>query len=306
MVTICIACYNHEKFILKCLNSLKKQNYKKIQTIISDDFSSDKTVKIINKFIKANPKLKIKFYKQKKNLGIAKNINFLQNKVASQYVVFFSGDDYMFPTKIKKQLSALKNNPQSPFCYTNCYWVNSDNNKKLFSHFSFLRKPPKNFNQLLNDNTIPSPTIMFNKKFLPKKIYKEKYKYLCDYISIIDIWHKSKVAPIYIDECLSAYLKHSNSIMAQKIINNERLVFINDYKIKFKNDAIKITKLNNFKKIYLFNKAYEKIIINKIPLKELFFSIPYIFLSLKWVLRYILLVINIFYYPIFKKFYKNI
>ena len=47
LVSICIPCYNHEKYLDDCLKSILKQTYKKIELIIIDDKSSDRSVQII-------------------------------------------------------------------------------------------------------------------------------------------------------------------------------------------------------------------------------------------------------------------
>lgn len=70
LVSFIVVAYNAEKYLNKCLDSLKKQNYphKKIEVILVDSNSLDKTKKIIDKFSKENKK---EFYKIKvlKNKG---------------------------------------------------------------------------------------------------------------------------------------------------------------------------------------------------------------------------------------------
>jgi len=306
LITICVATYDQEQYITDCLNSIKKQTYKNIKIIISDDFSQDTTVKKIKKFLDTNKNLNITFYRQKKNLGISQNINFLRSKVKEKYSIFFAGDDLMYPTKIYEQLKALQKNQQSPFCYTNCAWLDQTSGKIIFNHYSSWRQNSKTLNELLSDNSLPTPTIMYNTKFLPNKIFNEKFKYLGDFTNIIDLWHNAKEAPIYINKVLSVYRKHPDSVMSKKKINQERIELINFYLKKFKNDRTKINSLYKFKKLYLFNKGYEKILKKKLPIKEILIGISSSAFSLRWAARVYLMLINIFYYRITKKFYKNI
>ena len=78
LVSICLASYNHEKYIDECLNSLLQQSYSNIEVLISDDCSSDNSFKKIkNFFFKNKGRLKIKIFRQNKNIGISKNFNFL-------------------------------------------------------------------------------------------------------------------------------------------------------------------------------------------------------------------------------------
>ena len=55
LVSFIVVAYNAEKYLNKCLDSLKKQNYphKKIEVILVDSNSLDKTKKIIDKKLAA-------------------------------------------------------------------------------------------------------------------------------------------------------------------------------------------------------------------------------------------------------------
>ena len=43
LVSIIACCYNHERFLLETLNSIKSQTYVNIELIVIDDFSTGKT-----------------------------------------------------------------------------------------------------------------------------------------------------------------------------------------------------------------------------------------------------------------------
>ena len=45
LVSIIACCYNHEKFLVETLDSIKSQTYINIELIIIDDFSKDSSVK---------------------------------------------------------------------------------------------------------------------------------------------------------------------------------------------------------------------------------------------------------------------
>ena len=55
LISIIIRTKNEEKWIASCLRSIFDQKYKKFEIIIVDNYSTDNTIKIINKFnIKKN------------------------------------------------------------------------------------------------------------------------------------------------------------------------------------------------------------------------------------------------------------
>ena len=49
LVSILIASYNKEKYVNRCINSCKNQNYRKVEIIFYDDGSSDNSYNIAKK-----------------------------------------------------------------------------------------------------------------------------------------------------------------------------------------------------------------------------------------------------------------
>jgi len=73
LITIGIPVYNGEDFIRDCLNSICNQTYENLEIIISDNASDDHTSEICEEF--AAKDLRIKYFRNKKNLGAAPNYN---------------------------------------------------------------------------------------------------------------------------------------------------------------------------------------------------------------------------------------
>ncbi|MBT7296773.1 glycosyltransferase, partial [Candidatus Woesearchaeota archaeon] len=76
LVSIIMPCFNEEKNINKSLTSIQNLQYPKdkIELIIINDGSTDKSEIIIKKYIKNNPKLNIKYISQK-NYGKGRALN---------------------------------------------------------------------------------------------------------------------------------------------------------------------------------------------------------------------------------------
>ena len=249
--SICLATYNHEKYITQCLTSILNQNYNNIEILISDDCSRDETIQKINEFfLKYKHNYKIKLYRQKKNLGISKNYNFLYGKSKGKYLIFFGGDDIMIENKVKRQVETLQNNPNASFCYSNCKWFYGSSNL-FFNHFNLINRVPHKLEEILSDYSIPSPTIMINKKYLKSKPFDEKLKYYSDFLQSVNLWMINK--PIYIDECLVLYRRHFDSVTVNKIGNEERLTLINLLKNKFKKNKVFLKKINQYKYVYMYH-----------------------------------------------------
>ncbi len=105
-VDILMATYNGEKYIEQQIDSILNQTYVNFNLIISDDCSSDKTLKIIKKYEQKDKRIKV--YQQQKNLGYRKNFEFLCNKISSKYIMFSDQDDVWLQDKIEKMLDYIK------------------------------------------------------------------------------------------------------------------------------------------------------------------------------------------------------
>ena len=76
LVSVIIPCYNHEKYIERCLQSILDDKYENKEIIIIDDGSKDNSVEVIRNFIKFHDKYKniIRLYTQENN-GVVKTLN---------------------------------------------------------------------------------------------------------------------------------------------------------------------------------------------------------------------------------------
>jgi glycosyltransferase involved in cell wall biosynthesis len=92
--SVVVCAYNEEKYLEKCLNSLKEQDFDKndYEIIIIDNESLDKTPKISKFFLESNDnKTQIKYFKIK-HVGLSSSRNFAVSKCSGDIVVFIDGD----------------------------------------------------------------------------------------------------------------------------------------------------------------------------------------------------------------------
>ena len=73
-VSIALASYNGEAYILDQLKSFTTQSKLPDEIIVSDDCSTDNTVELIKKFA-TNAPFKIKIYVNESNIGYSRNFN---------------------------------------------------------------------------------------------------------------------------------------------------------------------------------------------------------------------------------------
>jgi len=112
LVTVMVPCYNHEKYIEQCVDSiLQQKTLFNFNILISDDNSADNTYNIIQKY-KDIPNVQIQ--KTKQNEGPTPlRIGNLVSQIKSDYVTVLDGDDfYLDEYKLQKQIDFFANNPE--------------------------------------------------------------------------------------------------------------------------------------------------------------------------------------------------
>ena len=107
-VSIGILVWNGEDFIKLALDSLLAQDFKDFEIIISDNASTDNTEKICEEYIKKDRR--IKYIKQKENIGSDKNFSFVLDESSGEYFMWASYDDLWEPSYISEMIRVLDNN----------------------------------------------------------------------------------------------------------------------------------------------------------------------------------------------------
>lgn len=107
LVSICIPTYNSAEFIDETVRSIYAQTYTNIEIIITDDASSDDTVKRIEDISSSCPMpMTVKYLGE--NLGIEGNWNLAMSLARGKYIKLLPADDPLAPDCIKTQLTLLE------------------------------------------------------------------------------------------------------------------------------------------------------------------------------------------------------
>src|SRR4051812_10655388 len=113
-VSVVVCTYNGEKFLPQQLNSLISQTYANLEIIISDDHSSDDTVKIAASFQKRDPRIRI--HVNESNLGFNKNFEQAFDLSTGDFIAVCDQDDIWKPNKIKDMMSLFKEETVLVYC----------------------------------------------------------------------------------------------------------------------------------------------------------------------------------------------
>ena len=111
LVSICLPTYNGETFLNEALDSIKSQTYPNLEVIVSDDASSDGTLRIIEEF-KATVAFPVQVFNHEPQ-GIGANWNHCMKHAKGIYIKFLFQDDVLYPecvTEMVKWFSQISLN----------------------------------------------------------------------------------------------------------------------------------------------------------------------------------------------------
>lgn len=90
-LSLLIPVFNHESYLPELFRSIDFQSRKPEEVLISDDGSQDESRSLITSW--AAGKVNIRVFRQKKNIGITENSNFLLRKASGDYALTLHSDD---------------------------------------------------------------------------------------------------------------------------------------------------------------------------------------------------------------------
>lgn len=125
LVSILSPCYNVEKYLPKCLDTIIGQTYSNLQIVLIDDGSKDGTWEIMQEYAAKDSRIEV--YHQD-NKGVATTRNNLLDKVKGDFVLFVDSDDWVELTMVESLLGIQK---QSDADIVVCDMVKNDNTSDL-------------------------------------------------------------------------------------------------------------------------------------------------------------------------------
>lgn len=113
-LSLIIACYNIEKYIERCINSVLPQITNEVELIVVNDGSKDNSLEIINTLHTENSNFTIFSIK---NSGLSAVRNFGVGKASGEYIWFIDGDDYIESNAIQTLLNEIDTSHADMICF---------------------------------------------------------------------------------------------------------------------------------------------------------------------------------------------
>jgi glycosyltransferase involved in cell wall biosynthesis len=114
LVSVLVTSFTHEDYIEQTLRSVLGQTYRRLELVVADDGSRDRTADIIRR-IAAEDSRVVALYAPE-NLGMSANWNRAMDRCTGEFVATLSGDDVMLPQKIARQVAFLQSHPDCGVC----------------------------------------------------------------------------------------------------------------------------------------------------------------------------------------------
>lgn len=92
-VSVVVTCYNHEKYIAKCIKSIFEQTYQNIELIVFNDGSTDRSGEIISSLLLESPFKETKYFSGA-NQGVVKVRNAALEQITGEYLLFVDSDNF--------------------------------------------------------------------------------------------------------------------------------------------------------------------------------------------------------------------
>jgi glycosyltransferase involved in cell wall biosynthesis len=201
MISVCIATYNGEKHIKEQLNSIIPQLEKNDEIIISDDASSDNTVKVIESY---NDN-RIKIFKNDRTIGVIKNVENCLKKSHGKTIFLADQDDVWVHNKVEICLNLLE---KFELIVSDCF-VTDENLNIISDSFYKINNSQKTKVGALIRNSYLGCCMAFNRSILNKALPFPAN------IPMHDIWIGNVAAFYYsvkfIPDKLIYYRRHGNN-----------------------------------------------------------------------------------------------
>lgn len=179
-VSIRLMTYNHEAYIEQAMEGILAQKTDfKVEVVIGDDFSDDRTLELIQKYT-STKRIHIRilsrekgdeYWLKRQELGRLYNFSNIMEHCSGEYIALLDGDDYWIdPYKLQKQVDFLEKHHDCSVCFTAVQYLFEDDPDRLEVYRPFLPESEKVYTltQAIRKagEFMPTATVFFRNKYL--------------------------------------------------------------------------------------------------------------------------------------------
>jgi glycosyltransferase involved in cell wall biosynthesis len=218
-LSICIPAYNQPDLILRCLNSIKSQDYTSYEVIITDDSADDSVSNVIKSF---QDKINVKYYKNDFSLGSPKNWNRAIEFASGDLILVLHHDDWLINNdSLSCFIEPFILDPNIDFVFSKIDFIENRFFKKIYRQLcqNQINEPLL----LIQDNFVGPPSNVMFKSNL-NQFFNEDYIWLVDIEFYLRLLSDHKIF-FYINKNLIDTGRHEAQI-TQKLIGKHHIKFL--------------------------------------------------------------------------------
>ena len=138
VISVIIPSYNTCDYISRCLDSVQKQTFTRIEIICVDDGSVDKTPRILSRHAAMDPRIRVITLSENHGVPFARNLAL--DEAMGEYVYFLDSDDWIDPDYLEAMHSHAVKTGQNVVINANWLIEEDGSNKKTRSgDFGFIK-----------------------------------------------------------------------------------------------------------------------------------------------------------------------
>jgi len=107
-LSVIVTCFNVDKYLVECLDSVTRQTLEDIEIIVVDDGSTDTTPSIIQRYAEQDPRIVPILMEDNSPGGVSTAANIGLNRASGTYVGFVDGDDFCRATAFERLVGVIE------------------------------------------------------------------------------------------------------------------------------------------------------------------------------------------------------
>lgn len=181
-VSIVIATFNQLSYLKECLRSCQAQDYSNIELVVTDDCSTDGTVKFLKSL--SNLASNIKVVLSETNTGITANLNRGAAVATGDWIKFIAGDDRLPTNSIACFVDEVRDRPESVFFSDLVTFSDEVSSTQIMKQNKwFFSQPLSLKRQILREKNYPNAPGLFLKRTTLQAVgfFDERFEMMEDY-----------------------------------------------------------------------------------------------------------------------------
>lgn len=131
LVSVGLPVYNGERYITHAIESVLSQTYDRIELIISDNASDDRTQEIACIYAEQDPR--VRYVRQASNLGAARNFNHVFRLAQGEFFKWLAADEGVEPQFVELCVNSLNYNAEAVLACTQYVIISESGDNELYT-----------------------------------------------------------------------------------------------------------------------------------------------------------------------------